>query len=102
MWIGTGSRLVRWMSLARFRWDVSEQPGLLLERVLCHELLALQVLDPILQFGDLALIDLKRSLNGGDWRRLPGCLGLLFSGQPHDGHHQEGESDQNPRLHMLG
>src|SRR6267142_3827271 len=80
-----------------------EHTNLLRQRVLRQNLLALQLLNAILQFNDLAFVDFERSLdrgwrrNGARWRGR-----LLSSCEPHDDNHEESEAGEQPGLYVLG
>ena len=62
----------------------------------------LQLLDAILEFDDFRFIDFERGFDGRAWSAASrGCKGPFPSGQPHDEDHQNGESHEQPGLHVL-
>ena len=81
----------------------AENVALLRKRALRHGLLALQLLNAILQLDDLGFIHFGRCLDGRSGRNRARRRGrLLSSGKPHDDDHENGETGEKPGLHVLG
>src|SRR5580698_9432135 len=82
---------------------LAELPGLLSECGLRNKLLSLQILYAILHLSNLAFVYFEGwlSRHGGRYR-FGGRRRLLATSQPHDGDHQECQSDEKPRLDVFG
>jgi hypothetical protein len=79
-----------------------EQASLLGQSALRHQLLALQLLDAVLQLVNFGFVDFQgRPERNRGRRQLRRRRGFLASGQPHDGDHQKRQSDEQPGLHIL-
>ncbi len=102
-WSGALPDAALLLGLLRSLRVAAEQASLLGQGALCDQLIALQLLDAVLQIVDLGFVDFERrrgrSCGGG---RLRGARGFLAPGQPHDGDHEERQSDEKPGLDVLG
>ncbi len=85
----------------RILW-AAQQASLLGKSTLRDELLPLQILDAVLQLGNLGFVDFEGRTGRRHNRSRPRGLRLFATRQPHDRDHQEREACEQPGLYVLG